>query len=300
MDLLLDTVNDALRPLPGSAPVLRRSAAGPADLPPDDMGDSADPSALTVYRLQKEGGTPPPAAPLHGPSTIGQGAFHRAAGPDGVVNSIDHPLVSLKDGLERGEKITREVHGQEALSNRQFESSSVSPALSGAQSHEVAASVSHLAETSDEEIYPDVANAPAQRHYGKIGGSRVAGGAPSEDLLVTPAEPSGIDNTAPAKAQPGSRANAAVRETSARQAASARAQTQVQATAQSAPEARGPGSPSLARRTPARHAPESTSGLHIGRIEVTVLAQAPRPAPRAAGQPPVDSQFLSRNYLRRT
>jgi hypothetical protein len=53
-------------------------------------------------------------------------------------------------------------------------------------------------------------------------------------------------------------------------------------------------------RTTTRADPPAAAGLHIGRIDVTVLAQAPRPAPAAPTSPLLDSQFLSRNYLRRT
>jgi len=292
MGLLLDTVNDALRPLPPSL-VLRRSAAGDEDVPADDA-PGGDPGALTVYRLQKEGGTPP-AAPPHGPSAIGQGAPRGAAGADGVVQGenlrIDHPLIGLKDGLDRGEKITREAHVQEASPNRRSEPSAVSRPAPGAQSPAAGVPVSSSVATSGEVVVPVVVNAPAQRLDARIGGSREARGAPSEDLHA-PVEAPGAAAAAP-RVVP-----SAPREPEAGVPAAAAAPVTPTAGAPPRPPqdvARGAAAGTAGR--PATPAP-SVGGLHIGRIEVTVLAAPARPAPAAA--PLAESQFLSRHYLRRT
>ena len=65
MGLFSDTIRDARRPLPGGTTWLRRAAVDDA---PIEADEPADPAALTVFRLQKEGGgSPPPMAPVRQP-----------------------------------------------------------------------------------------------------------------------------------------------------------------------------------------------------------------------------------------
>jgi len=83
MGLLQDTVRDARRPLPASF-ALRRSAADASPIETDDPPEPADPGALTVYRLQKEGGSAPPMASPAGPRPARE-AGAPAGRPEGIA-----------------------------------------------------------------------------------------------------------------------------------------------------------------------------------------------------------------------
>jgi len=297
MGLLLDTVNDALRPLPGPAVVLRRSAAGDIELAPDDGGDDAgaDPGSLTLYRLQKDGGEQPPLAPPRGPSAIDQGAPAGAAGVDGVVASemarIAHPLVNRRDGLERGEEITRHGVERESSVDRQSGLLSVSPVPAGSLSSPGSVPASSLLATNVEVVVPVVTTAPAQRMDGSAVGRQVARGAPSEDLSPahTALAAAGIGQTAAShRGAPAAHA-AAIAAAVVAQAMPATAPRQTAAT------------PAVWQGKRAAADALQPGGLRIGRIDVTVLGQAPHAnAPAASAAPLADNHFLSRNYLRRT
>lgn len=158
----------------------------------------------------------------------------------------------------------------------------------------------------------------------------MAPGAPSEDLSGKPAHGAAvrvaaaavveaidaIDEAAPVDAlnslaaidtiesqavttQTVSRADRAKPEAGTARAVPAQVYAQPQPRSQPASRAQTPTTAS-GPRAAMRADPPAAAGLHIGRIDVTVLAQAPRPAPAAPTSPLLDSQFLSRNYLRRT
>lgn len=280
MGALLDTVTDALRPLPGAAPVLRRAAADMAELPADE-GEGADSGALTLYRLQKEGGVSPPLAPLHGPSTPDPAAPPGAGKVGGVANEgtrrIAHPRIGREDGLERGEQGTRHTveRRTESLQQSKLIIESPVPLRSASGSSKSAQEVAV--------VVPVVVSASVEHSGGTVNRSQVAHGVPSEDLQA--AGRSADDAVAPAPVLPAQahaappRIEPAVAEAPARRAV--------------------PSAPPLARGGRPSADSAAPGGLRIGRIEVTVLAEAPpaRPAPAAA---PADSHFLSRHYLRRT
>ncbi len=296
MGALLDTVNDALRPLPGAAPVLRRAAMDAAEVP-NDEGEGTDSAALTLYRLQKDGGVSPPVAPLRGPSTPDPAASSEAGQVGGVANEATrrtaHPRIGHEHGLERGEQGTRHVV-ERKLGSLQQSRLIIEPPVPRRTTSGFSRSATAASAPS-----PVVASAPVERVDVAVNRSKVARGAPSEDPQrlgagdraeaaqdsLTPggvAPPQGVytradDGAAPPLGQP---PHETVPPLSARRVTpSAPVSAPVQ----------------VARAAPAMAAP---GGLRIGRIEVTVLAEAAPARPAAAA--PGDGHVLSRHYLRRT
>lgn len=339
MGLFSDTIRDARRPLPGGATWLRRAAVDDA---PIEADEPADPAALTVFRLQKEGGgSPPPMAPVRqpeaaartGPST-GSRAPESGAPGDGPATraSLRQALPSVETE-KASEQHESQFIVQEASSPKPFSRGIPSPkgvdtsrSLSGPQSS------SHGRDCQSE------ADRPTEDRYRW---RREARGAPSGDpppawaerdvqstaaAAATPlAAPPGTRNGLSAAAPPGpapatapAHAAAGLGPIAAAMAAWAAAEAVPGAAPGDLPAAAPRGSaasaarpaftdiaaraPMASARSPAMVPPAPTPAapsLRIGRIDVTVLAEAPRVAPRADASG-LDPHFLSRHYLRRT
>lgn len=104
MGMLDDIVQDARRTVPGGM-VLRRSAVD-ATMPidTDDTPEPADEGALTVYRLQKEGGSnPPKASPGPYPSDDTGMQAGRLEGVAVVNHGALRPVRKVIDRLETGQ-----------------------------------------------------------------------------------------------------------------------------------------------------------------------------------------------------
>lgn len=294
MGALHDTVADALRPLPGAAPVLRRAAMDDAEWPTAE-GDGTDNGALTLYRLQKDGGVSPPLAPLHGPSTPDPAAPSGAGKVGGLADEetrrIAHPRIGREHGLERGEQGTRHTVERRAESLQQSKLIIESPVPLRS------ASGSSKSAPGDSAVVPVVASASVERPDGTVNRSQVARGVPSEDLQAVRHRVTGADAPAAGWPAPGV---AAPRSGASAEALTPRGREAPVPDAPGTPAHRPPpAAPAAARQGRPSADATAPGGLRIGRIEVTVLADAP-PARPAAAAAPTDSHFLSRHYLRRT
>ncbi|MBX3607170.1 MAG: hypothetical protein KF788_17965 [Piscinibacter sp.] len=296
MGALLDTIADALRPLPGAPnAVLRRAPAGAAEPLPDEV-EADDGAALTVYRLQKDGGdSSPPLAPLHGPSTPDSAAPNGAGsvgGADERSDRIAHPWIGRKDGLERGEQRTRHTVERRAESLSQSRLSPEFPVPSSS------VSVTSRPAPSVAVEVPVVVSAPVERTYEAVKMREPARGAPSEDLLQG-AMPQIDDGPGEVLASGPQRLESTGEPAVVAAPLAERAPPPALHLATVAQRDVPPATPQ--RATPrAPPQPPAPGGLRIGRIEVTVLADAPRAKPEVPAAAPLDSRFLSRHYLRRT
>ncbi len=348
MGLFSDTIRDARRPLPGGATWLRRAAVDDA---PVEADEPADPAALTVFRLQKEGGgSPSPRAPVRqpeaaartGPSTGSRAPKGGAPGDGPATRASQRQALPSVETEKASEQHESQFIVQEASSPKSFSRGIPSPkgvdtswSLTGPQSS------NHVRDSQSE------ADRPTEDRYRW---RREARGAPSGDPFepVAPVPPAGpLDEAAGYDAAPAATpaaapwaASPAARDglsdtappgpaiapaTAPARAAAGPLRHAATTAAQAVPEAAlgVPGDrpdsvatvPAVTRPTlasPSARAPMASArppamtpaapappSLRIGRIDVTVLADTPRAAPRAdAGG--LDPHFLSRHYLRRT
>lgn len=307
MGILDDTLLDASRPLPQLT--LRRAAGDAvpefAPEPADDPGE-----ALTVYRLQKDGGGNPPVAP---PAPRAVDAVSGAAGPlhapVGKFDDATLQFVNSIEGLETGK-------GQASTRNSD---------ATDRQERLVSPDPSHRLDygaSTGSSVFSNRVPSPSDdpgKFVHRIGSSdgmrRATGrGAPSGEP-VTPSP----DAALPANRGPGAFPPAAGQRAGEAAAAGAVDGFGVEASAGVSPPAAAavgerrrqaaplaaPPAPAAAARPAAVPAaaprmqaasPPAAPRLSIGRIEVTVLA-APQPAPKPAPAP--SDAFLSKHYLRR-
>lgn len=307
MGLFADTLADATRPLPRAT--LRRMADASApscDEPePQDEGE-----ALTVYRLQKDGGKEPPAPPAPravDAAATAQGSLHAPVGDFDVDATLQ--FVTSIDGLETG----KEQASLRTLGVTDEQEQLVSPD----SLHRF-----HYAVATGSSVASNLAPSPLD-HRGDLvsridssdGMRRATGrGAPSGDPFPAAAPVAAASTAMPAAAAatPASpdAASAAIRQAmpgthSANPAEAAHTAAVELATATTATvradsphAATGHAMPTAFQAPPMRSSTTDTAPrLSIGRIEVTVVS-APQPA-RAASRPAGDDAFLSRHYLRR-
>lgn len=307
MGLLADTIDDARRPLPngGGSLLVRRSALGEIEPNADEAGD---PAALTVYRLQKEGASAiASVAPARGsikvsqdgPSTGINHAFDVGDPGNADMRVGKQPLPFMRGKKESNVRESRFVSTETQMSN--VGSSSI-PSLSvGSSSLQTASNVSNSEADSQSETSRQTEHSHGWR--------RVARSAPSEDLgsevADVGAEASGASAASVAAAR--DLANALGNVAGAANIADVVAVAAVVEAAAVGDVAGFAGSPDALH---AAHAVRGVSApgtsaadergprVHIGRIDVTVLADAPAPAPRV-GADGGDRHFLSRHYLRR-
>jgi hypothetical protein len=105
MGILDDTLSDAGRPLPQS--IVRRAAtAATTEFDPEPPADNG--GALTVYRLQKDGGSIPPVAPA-APRVLDAGVSTERPlhAPVGFSCDASHQFMISIDGLETGKEPVR-------------------------------------------------------------------------------------------------------------------------------------------------------------------------------------------------
>jgi hypothetical protein len=318
MSLLAATIADAQRPLPGRGGtlMLRRAAL---EEPEPEMVDAGDPAALTVYRFQKDGASAiAPVAPARGSETISRdgpsaGIKHASdVGDPGVGTShVERRAVPFVEG--RNESNVRESR---FVSTETPEPDAWSPTIpppqrAGSSPSQTASSVSLL---SDVDSQSETSGQTDQRS----GWRRVARSAPSESLDDPPAPSRGGRD--PARKRPLTDAVASGRNGSVLAVAGAGERAPIGEAATDVPivaEAlvhstdRTPralrdqwGSDVASRPTGASRArpplasDDGAPHVHIGRIDVTVLAETPAPAAGARGDDG-DRHFLSRHYLRR-
>jgi hypothetical protein len=322
MGILDDTLSDASRPLPQLT--VRRA---PADAPEFDSEPPADDGgALTVYRLQKDGGQLPPVAP---PALRALDAGSSDAGslhaPVGYFYDASRQSFISIDGLETGKEPVR-TWNSDATDKQER---SVSPDFS----HRLSYGVSTGSSISSSQVPSpfDYSGKLVQRIDSSDGMRRTTGrGAPSGEpsplaaAAATPADAGAGRTLASASSETDGRSieatSAAVHtcpviptDSLARPASEPSRESDDAAPGTPlATTATGTGSRRVAsdRFTPASPRPQAseqssarsgnalaaTPQLSIGRIDVTVIAPAQPPSrPPAA---PNDA-FLSKHYLRR-
>ncbi len=326
MGILSDTLNDALRPLPAPGSWLRRSQdlhieAAPLELEePDDEG-----GALTLYRLQKDGGGGLPAVPSD-PRVGDAGLFWQDPLPAPAVNLREHDASPRADSRkpviqERAPPLENEHRPERSVAPEPIH-----------PSEDVGSSGPHTDWNPVATILEGVTH-PVEPNEGKENARRATGrGTPSGDLYRArgPREPApfpmqssdpmpgypagsfaepqaGLDS-GPGPVSAASRLDAAAGEAPPQTRASAdpgpRPAVGLKSPARATP---GEAHPQQGRFSPlpagakAAGAPpppastEPAARLHIGRIEVVVVAPA-QPEHRATAWG--DDGFLSRNYLR--
>lgn len=331
MGILDDTLRDAAQPLPSLT--LRRAMhdATPQPEPAPDFDAPAEAGdALTIYRLQKPGGTTPPLAPP-APRAVDAGAARPLHAPvEGIFNDATHQFVISKEGLEtgKGQVRTRNLDA----TDRQQELISSDPSF---RLHYDESTVSSATSRRDPSPFDDLGK--LVHRNGSTDGMRratgrgAASGDPSPGEPAAPVapelqnappdpNPTGPTNARPLHAPPPpADSRAAIGETPGIESPGASprrmpavdtppgepagildAATTSAAVAHAIPAApaipRAPTMQGLAAATPPAAPPPAGPRLSIGRIEVTVLAQAAAPASPA---PPKNDAFLSKHYLRR-
>jgi len=339
MGLLTDTIADALRSVPDAGSVVRRAHRGMVPAPADESAlPDEDPGALTVYRLQKDGGHVSPRAPSAKPVTVERGPSSSSRSPamvgsEGAVSATNaFEQRDLPSGRRRKESKGSEyrfVTDQSTASNVPFRPIPSLDSVDMSQVPDLSFDSSHVRNSES-------------RTSGQTDGTdewrREALGAPSEDLLIATGPQPARASTPPradatdamdamdpaagraaadvAVAAPDDAAKATVRGETTEAAAPpvldapaadarherarARAEALRTASAYAAAAMRDRG-PRLAAglAAAAAPAPEAEPRVRIGRIDVVVLAP-PAPAPAVADTSGPARDFLSRNYLRRS
>lgn len=319
MGILDDTLSDASRPLPRLT--VRRA---PADAPEFDSEPPADDGdALTVYRLQKDGGHLPPVAPP-APRALDAGSFDAGSlhAPVGYFYDASRQSFISIDGLETGKEPVRTWNSdatdkQERLASPDF-------------SHRLSYGVLTGSSISSSQVPSpfDYSGKLVQRIDSSDGMRRTTGrGAPSGEpsplvaATATPAATSGATTSASeaddrtiAATGPDASAHSALPADSRAQPASEQSRERAYAARDTSPATTGTGAGSrrvasagfmpASPRPPAGGQNSARSGtalaaapqLSIGRIDVTVIAPAQPPA-----RPPTapSDAFLSKHYLRR-
>ena len=315
MGILDDTLSDAAQPLPQLA-LHRASDGGDPDFSADTPAEDGE--ALTVFRLQKDGGHAPPAAPP-APRAVDAGA--PAAGPlhapVGIFNDASLQFVTSIDGLETG-KGQASTWNSDATDRQQRPDSPDS----SLQYDYVDSTGSQVFSSQVPSPFDDPGKS-VQRIDSSDGMRRATGrGAPSGDPSPQLADAIHSDATTPSSARLASpqatppstaadkpataaqdRSASPTPPTSLTEALSAAARQTVSAHVQAhSGDAHGaaqatPGGKQRGMVVPADSPRDADARLSIGRIEVTVLAPA-QPKPQAAA-PARSDAFLSKHYLRR-
>jgi hypothetical protein len=309
MSLLAATIADAQRPLPdrGGTFLVQRAAV---EEPEPEMIQAGDPVALTVYRLQKDGANAiAPAAPARGSATTSRdgpstGIKHAYdVGDPGVANRHVERRAFPFVG-ERKESNVRESRFASTEARVSEVQSLPIPSPTGVDT--LSAQAASIASTSDVDSQSETSG-PTEHRYER---RRVARSAPSEDPNDAQAPTAAVREVAPAErlAEPATSGDIAADVAAAIAAA---APVLAHAAAESAPDAAYAARVASAVAPRAQYAapprvvaPAATDSaaprVHIGRIDVTVLADAPVPGAGArGGADSSDRHFLSRHYLRR-
>ncbi len=319
MSLLAATIADALRPLPGRRGnfIVQRAAF---EEPEPEIVDGGDSAALTVYRLQKDGANPiAPVAPTRGSGTISRGGPSAGVnhaldvGDPGVaINHVERLGIPFVEGRnERNVRESRFASTETRVPNA-WSPSIPPPQRVGSSPSQTASNVSF----SDVDSQSETSGQTDQRS----GGRRVARSAPSETSEdAQPARPTSRDVALTRRlidaVAGGENAAAMAASTAAERAGSLEAGVHadvplfadavIEPTHGAARARRDAGASEVRLRhvaAPAVTSLASDSGaprVHIGRIDVTVLADSPAPDAGARGSSDDDRHFLSRHYLRR-
>lgn len=336
MGILNDTLLDALRPLPPTGGWVRRSLDPSTEAAPvEPEAIPEDSGALTLYRLQKDGGGGLPAVPSD-PRAGDAGMFAHGPLPAPAVNPKGHDASPRVTGWMSERPEGKTPFDARDRPERDLSAAAIQSA-EGAGSSAMASVTRRAPEALDRlstPVEPDQVEDNARRGRettlpagrGTPSGGPTATGAHRQGpppLRASPGPPAGhptgslpesawgVDSppsrpsaTASPLAQDGGAGGQAPPPASAPPGPAARGPTEGGALAP--PEALIEGHPGPGRAPSALAQPPPPSGplmaegsgprLHIGRIEVLVVAPA-----KTEQKPPAwrEEGFLSRNYLRR-